>query len=363
MSVPETNKITDIDSSYPTTLSLMRCKRQVLRPYRQLLCLTTTTTHTPATVTTERHINHTIIMPWDTIGPGEAIDTAPHTKCGHIISTYILPDILHLISFILGYIYFRVTEGEQLYSLMEKVFIHADQNIRQFSPNRVIKRLRAFLIIGCFWVVAAMSSHALFMIVYGVNGLTIFEKKGLKQPAQWILFVIELLALFISNCIHLAVVMNFSTHCEMIIFYCKAIRTRLEEKSLHLVEAMKRIVLGLVILIFNRIDQPLVWTYRAIYPLVWICILGFCLAQAARVTEKCDKFYKIGLSMRVYGYHTSTSNELDSFMLFLSQAQLRAKLFALTVHPGKVIGIVVTCSLLIIVLIQTSVIASPNFFF
>ena len=36
--------------------------------------------------------------------------------------------------------------------------------------------------------------------------------------------------------------MNFAWHCEMIVFYCKAIRTRLEEKSIHLLEAMKRIV-------------------------------------------------------------------------------------------------------------------------
>ena len=36
--------------------------------------------------------------------------------------------------------------------------------------------------------------------------------------------------------------MNYVCHCEMIIFYCKAIRTRLEEKSIHLIEAMKQIV-------------------------------------------------------------------------------------------------------------------------
>jgi len=81
------------------------------------------------------------------------------------------------------------------------------------------------------------------------------------------------------------------------------------------------------------------------------------------VTSKCDKFSKIGLSMRVYGYHTSTPEELDSFLVFLSQAELRAKLFALTVRPGKIVGILVTCFLLLIVLIQTSVISAPNFFF
>jgi hypothetical protein len=41
--------------------------------------------------------------------------------CGHIFTTYILPDILHLVAFIIGFLFFRVTEGEPMYSLMEKV--------------------------------------------------------------------------------------------------------------------------------------------------------------------------------------------------------------------------------------------------
>lgn len=56
------------------------------------------------------------------------------------------------------------------------------------------------------------------------------------------MFTIDIICLLISNCIHMAVVMNYACHCEMILFYCKAIRIRLEEKSIHLLEAMKRIL-------------------------------------------------------------------------------------------------------------------------
>lgn len=45
----------------------------------------------------------------------------PHPSCGHIFTTYILPDIFHCVAFIIGFIHFRVTEGEPMYSLMEKV--------------------------------------------------------------------------------------------------------------------------------------------------------------------------------------------------------------------------------------------------
>lgn len=46
-----------------------------------------------------------------------------NTQCGHIVTIYIIPDILHCAAFMIGFIYFRATEGEQMYSLMEKVFI------------------------------------------------------------------------------------------------------------------------------------------------------------------------------------------------------------------------------------------------
>ena len=46
-----------------------------------------------------------------------------NTQCGHIVTIYVIPDILHCAAFMIGFIHFRTTEGEQMYSLMEKVFI------------------------------------------------------------------------------------------------------------------------------------------------------------------------------------------------------------------------------------------------
>jgi hypothetical protein len=59
---------------------------------------------------------------------------------------------------------------------------------------------------------------------------------------RYSLFILDIVCSLISNCVHLAIVMNFVSHCEMVVFYCKAIRTRLEEKSIHLLEAMKQIL-------------------------------------------------------------------------------------------------------------------------
>jgi hypothetical protein len=51
-------------------------------------------------------------------------ETTPPTDsptCGHIFTTYIIPDVLHCTAFFIGFVYFRTTEGEPMYSLMEKV--------------------------------------------------------------------------------------------------------------------------------------------------------------------------------------------------------------------------------------------------
>jgi hypothetical protein len=65
--------------------------------------------------------------------------------------------------------------------------------------------------------------------------------------------------------------------------------------------------------------------------------------------------------MRVYGYHTASSSELDGFLLFISAAELRLKLFGVTVRPGKIISILVTLMIISVVLIQTNIIDSPHF--
>ena len=67
------------------------------------------------------------IATWATLQPGRTRSTTVnatalhnHAECGHIFTTYILPDIFHFVAFIIGFIHFRVTEGEPVYSLMEK---------------------------------------------------------------------------------------------------------------------------------------------------------------------------------------------------------------------------------------------------
>lgn len=67
-----------------------------------------------------------------------------------------------------------------------------------------------------------------------------------RNPNRYVFFALDIICRFVSHSIYMAVVMNYVCYCELVIFYCKSIRLRLEEKSIELAESMKRIVdLGL----------------------------------------------------------------------------------------------------------------------
>lgn len=66
--------------------------------------------------------------------------------------------------------------------------------------------------------------------------------------------------------------------------------------------------------------------------------------------------------MRVYGYHAANPVDLDGFLLFLSKAELRAKLFGLPIRPGKIIFTLVTIMIICVILIQTNTVNNTNFF-
>lgn len=65
------------------------------------------------------------------------------------------------------------------------------------------------------------------------------------------------------------------------------------------------------------------WTYRSLFVFSWFVILSFTVIQPARLNSILNKFKHIALSARVYGYHNSSRDELDSFLLFISNANLR----------------------------------------
>lgn len=89
----------------------------------------------------------------------------------------------------------------------------------------------------------AMALQILFLAAYG------FESKPFHP--SWLFVTLQSIALIIMNSVYLAVVINHATQCELIIFYTHEIKTRLEEKSIALKDAMQ---VSLVLLLTEITD-------------------------------------------------------------------------------------------------------------
>ena len=68
-------------------------------------------------------------VPYVTLGPATekanqnlSSDPLP-LACQHVVTTYVVPSILHFVAYMMGLIHFRVQENEHLYALMESVSI------------------------------------------------------------------------------------------------------------------------------------------------------------------------------------------------------------------------------------------------
>ncbi|KAF6031214.1 hypothetical protein EB796_010450 [Bugula neritina] len=176
-------------------------------------------------------------------------DLSPSTAtCGHIVTTYIIPDLLHFAAYILGLWYFRIGNNENLYALMEKVFLQtANMQTRAISQSTLIARMRSFFIFGFIWVVSSMFLQGLFVYTFGLQRESILTQLYGSQTIgssvwPWILFVIDLIGVAVANCINLAVVLNYSIQCEMLRYYVNTVGTRLKERSTDLKSAMQNVL-------------------------------------------------------------------------------------------------------------------------
>ncbi|XP_013067519.2 uncharacterized protein LOC106055683 isoform X2 [Biomphalaria glabrata] len=355
------------------------------------------TSSTPVTTRTTKNHSH-ITAPMSFIQSAHplgnnlsSLSISQNIGCQHIVTTYFIPNLLHFLAYCLGLYYFRIQENEQLYALMEKVFLQATPlQARTASQQKMIYKLRLFLILGAIWVFFTVLLQCLYVWAFNFPKLPLFETIG--ESGYWVLFSVELMGRTVFNSVILAIVMNYATQCEMIKFYVRGLGLRLQEKSTDLKTAMKDLlmlrqslsllngiiskmtslaaiilaeltIIGVCILFLNEYDDAKVWTYRSFFPVIWALMLCFPLVQAARVNSICLRIQKISLEMRVFGYKGASILDLDSFLQFVSLTKLKAKLFHVPMLPSHLIFTAIATSFILLILVQTSSIGLSNYYF
>lgn len=306
------------------------------------------------------------------------------TDCSHIITTYIIPSILHFTAFLYGFHYFRMQENEQLYSLMERVFVQAQTAVGM--QDVLIRNSRLFLLAAVVWLLANIGLEILYSFAFESLSSSFIQYLNIdSKPFRTSLIILRFLGLIITQGVNIAVIVNYCTQCEMLVMHIRGICLHLHEKTLDIKSAMHEILgikefisllngtlgkmtalcvvsfvelifIGFALLLCNQVYKTTVWCYRSLFVVIWIIATLFPVIQAARVSKIGRKLTQISLEMRVFGYQTASQLELDSFILFINTAKLRAKLFGIAIEPGSVVITVIIIFFVILLLIITDIV-------
>eukprot|EP00795_Rhopilema_esculentum_P016365 gene16365-7762_t len=195
-----------------------------------------------------------------------------------------------------------------------------------------------------------------------------------------------------ANCVIVSVVISHGSQCQLLKYYLDSIMNRLEEKNTELRYIMKDILdvrqnlsringilafntacvvfnvclmtlVGFILLVTNKLDYRDLWIYRSCFFVLWSVILAFSVIQPARLTACGAKLKDKALVIRVFGYHTHTQLDIDSFLTFLHLVDLKAKLFTIPVKPQYLWGILVIATQVMIVVVQMADFVPENNWF
>lgn len=318
----------------------------------------------------------------------------------HIISSFILLDILLLASYLFGLYLFSRGETEYLSNLAEKVFIKNTVTKQGRWTNRsLIIAIGAMFASGVVWVflsfaVRVMTSFSVEMwdsntIIEWSNGVY-FHSSG-----KIVLLVLSLIGFIFFDTIYVGAVFNYAAQSEMNIYLLRAIRRLITQKEYEDMDGAIKDILecrhylrvlngktatatalilfnlgssGIVAIInLNNIsirspgislaDDALATTAAGLNVILWIGLVIFPFIQAARVTNACNKLIATGPEIRArpLQYVNMSQIDLDSYVTLTQAVRMRATMFGIPMYPWFIWAVVVAFTFTALILFQTNV--------
>ncbi|XP_064466729.1 uncharacterized protein LOC135377910 isoform X3 [Ornithodoros turicata] len=285
-------------------------------------------------------------------------------ECTHRLTMYILPSVVQLAAFVYGFYMFRIVEvDEQLYALMERVFL---QSSVYFAERIIISITRKFLMAAVLWAGLQVIVQVLYNLALE-SEIALLRRTFVKVGTvdTYLLSAVRVFGQLVMTTVEMAVILNYCTQSEMIIIYIKGITLRLREKRITIREVMHEIlacrdfishlnknlgkvtacflvnfavhtVAGVFLFLLNDDSNGMVMAYRGLYPIPWFLAMYWPVYQASRVTSMGEKIEKISIETRVFGYQDAQEFELDSFLLFIGNLKIRARMFGARILPSTV---------------------------
>ncbi|XP_038050357.1 uncharacterized protein LOC119723652 [Patiria miniata] len=309
-----------------------------------------------------------------------------------VAGVYILPGVLNLIFYLYSLILNRYVEGEQLPSMIEKVSLQCSS--RYFagyrSHSQLVQSLARFYYLGILWMVVACGLPVLFtsseyMMLDGIN-FTFLWTCHRANIALTVLMTAGFVILYLS---YTAMLTNYATQTQLMIYLLMGLSERIEDASIRIPdkaismvnEAAKLlkvvnghtascmslliVILGLDAVLFvvsvssgtlTRLDPLLSGSYIA-GAIIAVVFIAISLMQASRVTSACNRLKRLGHEVRArpFGYHDASQNALDSFMLYLTTLNIKARLCRIPISKSLLWPISFLLLLAVVLLLQLEV--------
>uniref|UniRef100_A0A182Q439 Gustatory receptor n=1 Tax=Anopheles farauti TaxID=69004 RepID=A0A182Q439_9DIPT len=307
-------------------------------------------------------------------GRGSAPGRAGLLASGEAMFIYLIPALLHLNGFVLAVFIYRFADNEQLQNLVERVFILSA------NPRRLVMTLWLYIGLGFGWLGLSAAYGALL----GIDGTTVTERfssfRWTSELLRWphtvsVLKSVLEVALLCHDFVQMVVIVSYSLLCYLLRCYLKALKEKLLLHTIEPLSWMREIcefrkllhhlntkislpvasltvlnlsyaVSGTAHLFRDMTACPInIFTANLANILLWLVIALLPFFQAASLTVTCRQTQSCGhlISIRPFVHRNTSSEDLNTVLLYASSLKMSAKLFRMPVSAHYLCFLVLVC--------------------
>ncbi|XP_022105051.1 uncharacterized protein LOC110986987 [Acanthaster planci] len=311
-----------------------------------------------------------------------------------VVGVYILPGLLNLVFYLYTLVLNRFMEGEQLPAMIEKVSLQCSSRyfVGYRSHSGLVKSLARFYYLGILWMFLACGLPVLFTVseYMTLDGIyfTFLQMCHVGNIVLTVLMTAGFVILYLS---YTAMLTNYTTQSQLMIYLLLGLSERIEDASIRLPdtaismvnEAAKLlkvvnghtascmslliVILGLDAVLFvlavssgtlSRLEPVMSASYLT-GAVVGVVFIAISLTQAGRVTAACNQLKRLGHEVRArpLGYHEMSRDALDSFLLYLTTLNIKARLCRIPISSSLLWPLSFVLLLVVVILLQVKVFA------
>ncbi|XP_065917764.1 uncharacterized protein [Dysidea avara] len=307
----------------------------------------------------------------------------------NMISIFVIPDILLLVTYIYGvYCYRTLDVQDNLEKLADMAVKHCPNFTTSLHSKYfdALRTIRIFFILGMTYLFVSFClrvGHAFAFQFFDKDVIVKWSLMEISGGGKCVLVIISLLGFIFFDSVYIMAIVNYCVQSELIIYALYGLSVKIVQNEVTIDGAIQEInaakdlldningaIVNIVSLImFNlgsfalsgvielgrNTHNACQTTVATISTMLWTLLVFIPLIQAARITKAGKNLLECAPVIRGRGdfYHIdSTQHDLDSFSTFTMSIKLKGKIFGVPVYPWMVYLLIVGFLFILLLLCQ-----------